>query len=68
MTRTGIRVVAYLGQVAVGFAEQEHRAFDAAAQQVSVRGLAERGAERADEVRRGDRGDPGGAGSSSGCG
>src|SRR3954470_20317169 len=47
-------VEADLGHAAVGLAEQEHRALDAAALEVAVRGLAERRPERADEVRLGD--------------
>src|SRR5919112_727208 len=49
-------VEADLGDAAVALAQQEHRALDAAALEVAVRGLAERRAERADEVRlRGER-------------
>src|SRR3954470_5295781 len=43
---------------AVRLAQQEHRALDAAALEVAVRRLAERRAERADEVRLGDGGEP----------
>src|SRR5215207_2374133 len=51
-------VEADLRHAAVGLAQQEHRALDAAALQVTVRGLAERRPERPDEVRLGDVRDP----------
>src|SRR4051812_22393531 len=51
-------VEADLGHAALGLTEQEHGALDAAALQVAVRRLAERRAERADEVRLGDERDP----------
>src|SRR3954464_7530311 len=50
-------VEADLGDAAVGLAQQEHRALDAAALQVAVWRLAEGRAERPDEVRLRDVGD-----------
>src|SRR3954452_9227274 len=52
-------VEADAGDALLGRAQQEHRPLDAPALQVPVRRLAERGAERADEVRLADVGDPG---------
>jgi hypothetical protein len=45
-------IEADIGDAAVRRSQQEHRALDAAALQIAVRCLAERVAERADEVRR----------------
>src|SRR4029077_16361818 len=52
-------VEADVGDAAVALAQEEHRAFDPAALEVAMRGLAERRAEGPDEVRLGDVGDPG---------
>src|SRR5207247_4836812 len=49
-------VEADVGDAAVGFAEEEHRALDPPPLQVSVRRLSEHRAEAADEVRLGDIG------------
>src|SRR5690349_16910070 len=49
-----------LRDAAVGLAQEEHRALDAAALQVAVRSLAERRLERADEVRLRHQRDAGG--------
>ena len=46
-------IEADVGNAAIGFAQQEHRAFDSPPLQVVVRRLAEYGAKRADEVRLG---------------
>src|SRR5918994_2486232 len=51
-------VEADLAHVAVRLPQEEHRSFHPATLEVAVRGLAERGAEGADEVRLGDVRDP----------